>query len=195
MHSDINFLKESGIWTDESGKLLPHSNPDCLYDMEDYIMLSRNGRTYYIYEVHRADKILKKEETDKKKAEIWAVILYKRLHDDPSDRAAVRKLRKMIEAGDETSSEELFREFDSSIFSGGKEKENALCLMKKDGKASVLYNGKTVVEQVSLSRAYVAFYHYCRNLSAIQKFYIGHKNRMLEAGITRQDAVELYMGI
>lgn len=195
MQISNSFLKESGIRIDKSGKLLPLCDTDYSYSMEDYIMLSRKGKTYYIYEVHRADKKLKKEETDKNKAVIWAVISYKRLHDVHSDRTAGRKLRMMIEAGDEFSAEEVFSEFESSIFSVGEEKEDSLCLIKKNGKVIVLYNGKTIAEQVSLSRAYVVLYHYCRNLRAIQKFYIKHKKRMLEAGITSKDAVELYIGV
>lgn len=195
MNNSKDFLKAAGIRTEEDGKLVSDENRGSQREIEDYIMLSLKGKTYYIYEVHRADRILKKEEQQEDKAVIWAAILYKRMNDDPSDRVTARKIRTAIREGDEASAEEMFREFDSSIYSIGEEKEGALCLIRNKENANVIYNGKTIVEEASLSRAYVVLYNYCRSLREIQEFYRVHRRTMEEAGITQQDAAELYMGI
>lgn len=195
MNNSKDFLKAAGIRIEEDGKLVSDENPGSQREIEDYIVLSLKGKTYYIYEVHRADRILRKEEQQEDKAVIWAAILYKRMNDDPSDRVTARKIRTVIRAGDEASAEEMFREFDSSIYSIGEEKEGALCLIRNKKNANVIYNGKTIVEEASLSRAYVVLYNYCRSLREIQEFYRVHRRIMEEAGITQQDAAELYMGI
>lgn len=195
LNSSKSFLENAGIQIDKTGKLVSAENQGNLREMEDYIMLLEKGKTYYIYEVHRADRKLKKEEQDKDKAVIWAVILYKRMNDNPLDRVTARRLRSMIESGDEALADELFCEFDRDIYAIEEEKEGALCLLENNGKASVIYNGRAIVEEASLSRAYVVLYNYCRILREILEFYRAHTQVMEEAGITEQDAAELYMGI
>lgn len=75
MNDIKNFLEKIDIKIDYSGKLTSSKYPD---NMEDYIKLSLKGKTYYIYEIHRSERILVKEEKEKEKAVIWAVIYFKK---------------------------------------------------------------------------------------------------------------------
>lgn len=195
MNNIQRFLESVGLQLQEDGKLTNACETENLRVIEDYIVLCEKGKTYYIYEVHRAERIMKKQDQDKERAVIWAVILYKRMNDNTADRIMTRKIRSMITDGDEASVKELFREFNEDIFSIGKETEDKLCLIEENGQASVVYNGTAIVTAVSLSRAYIVLYNYCRKLQEILSFYRDQYVLMNEKEITQQEAVRLYMGI
>lgn len=195
MNNIQRFLESVGLQLQEDGKLTNVCETENLRVIEDYIVLCEKGKTYYIYEVHRAERIMKKQDQDKERAVIWAVILYKRMNDNTADRIMTRKIRSMITDGDEASVKELFREFNEDIFSIGKETEDKLCLIEENGQASVVYNGTAIVTAVSLSRAYIVLYNYCRKLQEILSFYHDQCVLMNEKEITLQEAVRLYMGI
>ena len=195
MNNIQRFLESVGLQLQEDGKLTNVCETENLRVIEDYIVLCEKGKTYYIYEVHRAERIMKKQDQDKERAVIWAVILYKRMNDNTADRIMTRKIRSMITDGDEASVKELFREFNEDIFSIGKETEDKLCLIEEHGQASVVYNGTAIVTAVSLSRAYIVLYNYCRKLQEILSFYRDQYVLMNEKEITQQEAVRLYMGI
>lgn len=195
MNNIQRFLESVGLQLQEDGKLTNACETENLRVIEDYIVLCEKGKTYYIYEVHRAERIMKKQDQDKERAVIWAVILYKRMNDNTADRIMTRKIRSMITDGDEASVKELFREFNEDIFSIGEETKDRLCLIGENGQASVVYNGTAIVTAVSLSRAYVVLYNYCRKLQEILSFYRDQYVLMNEKEITQQEAVRLYMGI
>lgn len=195
MNNIQRFLASVGLQLQEDGKLTNVCATENRREIEDYIVLCEKGKTYYIYEVHRAERIMKMQDQDKKRAVIWAVILYKRMNDNTADRIITRKIRSMITDGDEASVKELFREFNEDIFSIGEETEDRLCLIGENGQASVVYNGTAIVTAVSLSRAYVVLYNYCRKLQEILSFYRDQQALMNEKEITQQEAVRLYMGI
>lgn len=195
MNNIQRFLESVGLQLQEDGKLTNACETENLRVIEDYIVLCEKGKTYYIYEVHRAERIMKKQDQDKERAVIWAVILYKRMNDNTADRIMTRKIRSMITDGDEASVKELFREFNEDIFSIEKETEDKLCLIEENGQASVVYNGTAIVTAVSLSRAYIVLYNYCRKLQEILSFYRDQYVLMNEKEITLQEAVRLYMGI
>lgn len=195
MNNIQRFLESVGLQLQEDGKLTNVCATENRREIEDYIVLCEKGKTYYIYEVHRAERIMKMQDQDKERAVIWAVILYKRMNDNMADRIVTRKIRSMITDGDEASAKELFREFNEDIFSIGEETEDRLCLIAENGQASVVYNGTAIVTAVSLSRAYVVLYNYCRKLQEILSFYRDQQPLMNEKEITQQEAVRLYMGI
>ena len=89
----------------------------------------------------------------------------------------------------------MFREFNEDIFTIGKETEDNLCLIAENGQASVVYNGTAIITAVSLSRAYVVLYNYCRKLQEILSFYRDQCVLMNEKEITQQEVVRLYMEI
>ena len=195
MNNIQRFLESVGLQLQEDGKLTNVCETENLRVIEDYIVLCEKGKTYYIYEVHRAERIMKKQDQDKERAVIWAVILYKRMNDNTADRIMTRKIRSMITDGDEASVKELFREFNEDIFSIGKETEDNLCLIAENGQASVVYNGTAIITAVSLSRAYVVLYNHCRKLQEILSFYRDQCVLMNEKEITQQEVVRLYMEI
>lgn len=195
MNNIQRFLESVGLQLQEDDKLTNACETENLRVIEDYIVLCEKGKTYYIYEVHRAERIMKKQDQDKERAVIWAVILYKRMNDNTADRIMTRKIRSMITDGDEASVKELFREFNEDIFSIGKETEDKLCLIEENGQASVVYNGTAIVTAVSLSRAYIVLYNYCRKMQEILSFYREQCVLMNEKEVTQQEAVRLYMGI
>lgn len=195
MNNIQRFLESVGLGLNEDGKLMNVCETENRRDLEDYIVLCEKGKTYYIYEVHRAERILKKQDQDKERAVIWAVILYKKMNDNTSDRIMTRKIRSVVTDGDEAAAKELFREFNENTFSIGEETEDRLCLLGDNGQASVVYNGTTIVTAVSLSRAYVVLYNYCRKLQEILSFYREQYMVMKEKEVSQQEAVRLYMGI
>lgn len=137
---------------------------------EDYVMLRKEGEVYNIYEVHRSERTLKKQDSDEERAAIWVSILYKKMHDNTADRTVTRKIRKRIAEENEESARELFRTFNENTFSIGEVKKNRLCLTKKNEQASVVNDGTPIVTAVSLSRAYVVLYNYCRKLQEFLGF-------------------------
>lgn len=195
MNNIQGLLISVGLQLQENGKLADVCETEHRREMEDYIMLCEKGKTYYIYEVHRAERFLKKQDQDKERAVIWAVILYKRLNDNTADRIIARKIRNMIADGEEASVKELFREFNEDFFSIGEEIKDRLSLIEESGQARVVYNGTAIVAEVSLSRAYTVLYNYCRKQQEILSFYRDQQALMNEKEITQQEAVRLYMGI
>ncbi len=167
MNNMQGFLESVGLQLQEDGKLTDVCETEHRREMEDYIMLCEKGKTYYIYEVHRAERFLKKQDQDKERAVIWAVILYKRMNDNTADRIMTRKIRNMIADGEEASVKELFREFNEDLFSIGEEIKDRLCLIEENGPASVVYNGTAIVTEASLSRVYAVLYNYCRKQQEI----------------------------
>ncbi len=194
MNGIESFLKSFGIQVQENGKLTSIESPNNINNIEDYIMITLKGKVYYVYEVHRANYILKKEEFDKDKALIWALILYKKLNDYNIDHITGRKIRSIIEKGDEDLVKSLFYKFDSRILSIGEKQEGKLCFIKNNGKASITYDDMEIATEVPLARAYVAFYNYCSIFEKIFKFYYDNHKLMEEKKITKHEIVELYMG-
>ncbi len=105
------------------------------------------------------------------------------------------KIRSMVADGDETSAKELFCEFDEDLFCIGEKIKDRLCLIEENGQTSVVYNDTVIAAAVSLSRAYVVLYIYCRKMQEILRFYRGHQVLLNEKGITQQETVKLYMDI
>lgn len=190
-----DFLKSVGLKIEENGKVRAAEISKELSMLEDYILLFQKGKTYYIYEVHRSDRILEKQEQEKSRAVIWAVILYKRMNDNIADRTTAREIRRLMGEDEERAVQKMFCKFDDKNFSIGKEQENCLCLMKNEGGTDVLYNGITIIAGASLARAYVTLYNYCQILQEIKSFYNVHRELMEKNEITEQEVAEVYMGV
>jgi len=86
---------------------------------EDYVLLEFENESYSLYEIHRGEKLYKINDTDKEKAIIWGIVLYKKLNDSVVDREIVRKIKELVSKGDEKSAIAYFREFDDNTYSIG----------------------------------------------------------------------------
>ena len=144
MISVQGFLDKNGFVLEESGRIvLTGSNAD----IENYIEIEENNNVFNVLEVHRADKVLRKQTDKKNKAIILAVVLFKKIFDNVSDRNV----------------------------------------------AHVVFNGRYIVKDATISRTYVVLYNYCRNLQEIRKFFRDNKKIFLENNIGYQEVIELYM--
>jgi hypothetical protein len=192
--NDINeLLKDNGI------RIQHKNNQDyfcSIYNnilQEDYILLEFENESYSIYEIHRGEKLYKIKDTDKEKAIILGIVLYKKLNDSVVDREKVREIKNLVSKGDEKSAIAYFGEFDDNTYSIGIEERMKISLIKGHSGTSVVYDKKYIVEDVTLCRAYVVLYNYCNNLKEILSFY--HTNKVLinSKNITVQEMIKLYI--
>lgn len=145
---------------------------DLSHEPEDYIEIQRISDKYMIFEVHRDSRQMKGYVANRNDAAIYAVIFFKRLFDDMEDRMVVQNIRSYLNCGEEDKAIACIRnKIDESIYSIGREVPSKISLIKTGDKADVKFANECLAESVTLSGGYVAFYHYCKKLMHISKFY------------------------
>ena len=160
---------------------------------DDYVLLEFENESYSLYEIHRGQKIYKIKDNDKEKAIILGIVLYKKMNDSVTDREKVRIIKNLVSKGDEKLAITYFGEFDDNIYSIGTEERMKISLIKGLNGTSVVYDKKYIVEDVTLCRAYVVLYNYCKNLKEILSFYHTNKDFINGKNIDVQEMIKLYI--
>ncbi|WOO36594.1 hypothetical protein R2R35_22835 [Anaerocolumna sp. AGMB13020] len=160
---------------------------------DDYVLLELENESYSLYEIHRGQKIYKIKDNDKEKAIILGIVLYKKMNDSVTDREKVRIIKNLVSKGDEKLAITYFGEFDDNIYSIGTEERMKISLIKGLNGTSVVYDKKYIVEDVTLCRAYVVLYNYCKNLKEILSFYHTNKDFINGKNIDVQEMIKLYI--
>lgn len=163
---------------DEKYDLLKNKSKIILYKNslggypEDYIEIDSVNGKFIVSEVHRDMKQVKIETDEEKEANIYAVILYKRLYDDIVDKMRVRSIRKYLDIGEERKAIECITDdFDNSLFSIDSEDVLKISLIHSNNGIDVKFGGEYLAENATLSRGYVVLYNYCNKLRYISSFY------------------------
>lgn len=163
---------------DEKYDLLKHKSKIILYKNslggypEDYIEIDSVNGKFIVSEVHRDMKQVKIETDEEKEANIYAVILYKRLYDDIVDKMRVRSIRKYLDIGEERKAIECITDdFDNALFSIDSEDVLKISLIHSNNGIDVKFGGEYLAENATLSRGYVVLYNYCNKLRYISSFY------------------------
>ncbi len=160
---------------------------------EDYIEIKKEENTYMIIEVHRDIHQIKYNTDDYKDAIVVAVILCKRLFDDIADRSMAETIRGYLKSGNEEKAKKyIINMFGEQIFSIGSEDDKKISMMKFGDKANVKFAGTYLVEDASLSRAYVALYNYCNKLAYISDYYNDIKEQ-IEFKLSKYSIQKLYI--
>lgn len=162
-------------------------------DLEDCVEIEQCDSEFNVWEVHRSDRLLRKQVDDKNKAVLYAAILYKKLFDDVFDKGTVRRIRQLVDEGNEAAAYALFEGVNSELFVFGNEEKDKMSLVKENGMAHVIYNGRYIVRDAALSRAFVTLYNYCQKLQTIMKFYNKNKRIFIENEINICQAIEYYI--
>lgn len=161
-------------------------------DLENYISIVNENGVYVINENHRSSRKVKCKTNDYEKAVIFGVVSYKKLNDKVIDREKVRSLRKAVNENDMKFVNQCFDEF-TSIFSEFSFQINKICIMKENEKANVIFNDKKIIENASLSKAFVAAYNYCKIYQQITGFCNKYKEVLKRLNIDENDIVNAYM--
>lgn len=154
-----------------SEKIILYVNSEHNYP-EDYIEIKKADNKYIIAEVHRDIYQIKYNTDDYTNAIVVAVILCKRLFDDIADRIMAETIRDYLKSGNEEKAKNyIIDRFGGQIFSIDSEDDKKISMIKSGDKADIKFAGTYLVEDASLSRAYVALYNYCNKLVYISDFY------------------------
>lgn len=161
---------------------------------EDYIQIENEAGKFIVSEVHRDIKQIKAKTEKEEEAGIYATVVYKRLFDNLIDRTKVNNIRISLEAGGEEKKvlDSITNDFDDSVFSIDSEDNLKISLIHSGNKVSIKFGGEYLVEDVSLSRGYVALYNYCTKLRHISLFY-NEMRKKLDCTINRQIIVKMYI--
>jgi hypothetical protein len=163
------------------------------YYPEDYIEIEYSLDKYLVYEVHRDKKLIKAQTERKDEANIYAIVLYKRLYDDIVDRVATRTIRNYLDLGGEKKViDYITSKFDDSLYSIGSEDSTKISLIKLENKLDVKFNGEYLAEAATLSRGYVVLYNYCEKLKYISIF-CDEVQRKVNYELNLKKIMELYI--
>lgn len=162
---------------------------------EDYIEIERATDTdkFVVSEVHRDKKQIKVQTEKEEEAIIYAVVIYKRLYDDIVDRTKARRIRTLLDAGEEKKAlDGIVNSFDVSLFSINHEDGLKISLIHSENKVDVKFGGEYLAESATLSRGYVVLYNYCEKLKHISLFYKEICNK-LDCAINRENILKMYI--
>ncbi|EDO57351.1 hypothetical protein [Clostridium sp. L2-50] len=163
-------------------------------EIENYIYIRKNVKMLYdVCERHRNKDIVKVQDLSMEAAIIISIVLYKRMYDNILDYNATRELRKLLDENNIDKVITYFKQFSSDIYVIGGVEVNKLSLINNTYGYDILFNGKTIVENASLSRAYIVLYNYCKAISEIRKFYFENKDYYIKNKIDITDMIELYI--
>ena len=163
-------------------------------EIENYIYIRKNVKMLYdVCERHRNKDIVKVQDLSMEAAIIISVVLYKRMYDNILDYNATRELRKLLDENNIDKVITYFKQFSSDIYVIDGVEVNKLSLINNTYGYDILFNGKTIVENASLSRAYIVLYNYCKAISEIRKFYFENKDYYIKNKIDITDMIELYI--
>lgn len=195
----INII--SALLQDEKYNLIRHDNKILLYREnlehypEDYIQIESEpiNCNFIVSEVHRDTKQVKFETEKAEDANIYAVVLYKRWHDNIVNKTKVRDIRNYIDAGEEKKAlGEIISSFGDSLFCVDREDDFKISLIHTGDKVDIMFGGEYIVEKVTLSRGYVVFYNYCEKLRYICEFYDKICKR-INCTINRETILKVYI--
>lgn len=162
---------------------------------EDYIEIEKatDIDKFVVSEVHRDKKQIKVETEKEEEAIIYAVVVYKRLYDDIVDRIKARKIRNLLDAGEEKKAlDSIFNSFDVSLFSINHEDDLKISLIHSQNKVDVKFGGEYLAEGATLSRGYVVLYNYCEKLKHISSFY-KEMCKKIDCSIHLENILKMYI--
>lgn len=155
------------------GKIVLFKETSTIYP-EEYIEVEKINSTgkFIVSEVHRDVKQIKVKTDKKEEAGIYAIIIYKKLYDDITDRKKARFIRNHINTGDEENVlAYCIDSFDDSVYSIDYEDNLKISLIRSKDSVDVKFYGEYIVQNAALDRGYVVFYNYCEKLQHISSFY------------------------
>lgn len=140
---------------------------------EEYIEVEKEPTgEFAISEIHRNVKQIKVKAKKDKEAGVYAVIIYKKLFDNISDRTKIRFIRNCVDIGEEEKAlAYCIDRFDNLVYSIDHEDNLKISLIRSKDVADVKFAGEYLAHNAKLSRGYVAFYNYCEKLQYIYSFY------------------------
>ena len=147
-------------------------NADSSYYPEDYVkvIMDKQNGDYNVIEVHRADESIILNCKDYDLATVYALILYKRLNDDITDRNEIRRIRSLLESGNEHTVQNELKELYKNTLVINEEKKDKISLLLHDSFADLRYDEKIIAENVSTQRGYIMACNYSAKLEYIKKF-------------------------
>lgn len=169
--------------------------PQGLNYPEDCIEIEKQPASvlFTVAEVHRQEKLVKATNLKEDEACLYAAISYKRLFEIVADREKARKIRALIDSGNNKEALSCAAsDFDHSIYSIGREDRSKISLIVTADRANIKYGGNYIVEHATLKQGYVAFYNYCVKLQYISAF-CTEVQKDFGLAMNRRDAIRLYI--
>jgi len=191
--NSIDLLNKYGFSLKDSkiGLIL---DKDIVNEMENYIFLKRNiNMLYDVCEKHRNNVVIKVQNLSKETAILMSVVLYKKMFDNNLHYHVIRELRTLLEKNSIDKALTYFEQFPNDIYVIGNIEINKLSLVKYTEGYSMFFNGNKIFEKVSLSRAYVALYNYCKKIVDIKNFYMENKSYFIQNKIEIINVIEMYI--
>lgn len=160
---------------------------------EVYIEIEKIHDKFAVSEVHRDTKQIRIETEEENEANIYAVILYKRLYDEIIDKVRARSIRRYLDAGEEKKALDCIAgDFDDALFSIDSEDKQKISLIHSSGGIDVKFGGEYLAENATLSRGYVVLYNYCEKLRYISSFY-DEMCQQSDYTINRESTIKMYI--
>ena len=171
MTDSIRKLFESDqirVSIDNDGKMIFVSNgATCL---EDYVEISKKGKIFTVSEIHRNDVKIVKETEEEDTAEIWAIIVAKKMFDELIDNGIIDTIETMVDDGKKSTIPDLLEKIGLSNYCVWKEERGKISLVPCGDRINIMYHGQLIAEQVREKRAYIILYNYCNKLKAVSVF-------------------------
>lgn len=162
---------------------------------EDYVELEEvtSIGKFTVAEVHRGKKQIKAATAKKDEAAIYAIVIYKRLFENITDRSKVRGIMEYIDLGKvEEALACAIEDFDNSIYAIGHEEKSKISLIQTADQIDVKFDGEYIAQNATLRRGVVVFYNYCTKLQYIFKFCDDMQKRT-EQDANRKEIIKLYI--
>lgn len=154
----------------------------------------KKDKTYYaVSEIHRNSTKLVKEIKNKDEAKVWAIVIAKKMFDSLNKEEVVDLIEELVEEGNEEHIPKLLNEIGFTNYCIGREDSNKISLIHLEENMDIKYNGKFIVEQVKIKRAYIVLYNYCNKLKNISDFCHEINTVIKIDNINYQELIEVYM--
>lgn len=160
---------------------------------EDFIEISKGDELFYINEVHRSEKKLKYETKKEENVIVITVVLATRLYYELTNPEIAESIRKYIKSDEEVYVQKLLeKNVSNDSYSIGREDFNKISFIKSSEKVNIMFHGRYIAKDASLSRAYVVLYNFSKELSFVRELYVELKKKVgFDLDISRIE--ELYI--
>lgn len=174
--------------SDQGLVILRHE--DCCY--EDFIEI-KISKDIEIYEIHRIDRTFIISTNNLVFAGIYASILWLRLFQNRTDNETINTICDYAKLEDESKIRNLItKKLNSKYYSIGKEVNNKISLINKNGKFFIKYSHIYIVEGANLKQGYIALYNFSKILEFICVLY-DKTIYTINQNINKQLLIELFL--
>lgn len=160
---------------------------------EDSIILKRQGNEYSIFEVHRESIRELVSTTPKDIALFFIVATLDNFFFNTNDTIKAREIRSLVKLNQINEAIELIKQEVDITFSLENIEHEKLSLIQHNNIYSLYFNGKIILDHLSLQRAYVTLFNYLKKVDRATKLYYRIIQSVKLETITLYDFIDFYL--